>query len=51
MSKRSIFAIECSKMRCRLGLRPRPRCGSAAGGAYSAPPDPLAVGGKEGEGM
>ena len=33
-------------MRCRLGLRPDP-----AGGAYSAPPDPLAVGrvGRRGE--
>ena len=46
MSKLSRFAIECSKMRCRLGLRPRPRWESAAGGAYSAPQDPLAVRGE-----
>ena len=37
--KRPLFALEGSKMRCRLGLRPRPRWG-----AYSAPPEPLAVG-------
>ena len=26
--KRSLFAVECFKMHCRLGLRPRPRWGS-----------------------
>ena len=26
--KRPFLALECSKMRCRLGLRPRPRWGS-----------------------
>ena len=36
--KRLFFALECSKMRCRWGSAPDP-----AGGAYSAPPEPLAV--------
>ena len=40
--KRSLFALECSKMRCRLELRSRPRWGS-----LQRSPDPLAV---EGEG-
>ena len=34
--KLSLFALEGSKMRCRLGLCPGPRWR-----AYSAPPDPL----------
>ena len=37
--KRSLFALECSKMCCRVGLRPSPRWG-----AYSVPPEPPAVG-------
>ena len=36
----SIFVLECSKMRCQLGLRP-------SWGAYNAPPEPLAVGREE----
>ena len=36
--KRSLFALECSKMRFRLGLRPRPRWGS-----LQRSPEPLAV--------
>ena len=39
--KRSLFALECFKMRCRLGLRARPRWGS-----LQRSPDPLAVGGE-----
>jgi len=46
-----ILRLKCTKNRFRLGLRPRSRWG-----AYSAPPDPLAVfkgptsKGKEGKG-
>jgi len=32
------FMAKMHQIQFRLGLRPRPRCG-----AYSAPPDPLAV--------
>jgi len=32
-----ILRLKCTKIQFRLGLRPRP-----AGGAYSAPPGPLA---------
>jgi hypothetical protein len=39
--KRSLFALECSKMRCRLGLCPRPRWGS-----LQRSPNPLAVEGE-----
>ena len=61
----SDFKAKIHQIRFPLGFRPRPRWGSApnpAGGAYSAPPDPLAVfkgptskgregkGGKEGKG-
>ena len=35
------FNAKMHQNRFRLGLRPRPRW--AAGGAYSAPPDPLAA--------
>jgi len=34
--KQAKFDIKCSKMRWRLGLRPKPRWG-----AYDAPPYPL----------
>ena len=35
LPKLASFDLECSKMRWRLGLRPRPRWG-----AYDAPQDP-----------
>jgi len=35
----SDFKAKMHQIRCRLGLRPRPRWG---GGTYSAPPEPLA---------
>ena len=38
------FLSKMHRNRCRLGLRPRPRWG-----AYSAPPDPLAVWGRDRE--
>src|SRR6218665_1425688 len=40
LPKLASFDLKCSKMRWRLGLRPRPRWG-----AYDAPPDPLIVSG------
>src|SRR6218665_3175674 len=38
LPKLASFDLKCSKMRWRLGLRPRPRWG-----AYDALPDPLIV--------
>ena len=38
LPKLASFDLKYSKMRWRLGLRPRPRWG-----AYDAPPDPLIV--------
>src|SRR6218665_3360635 len=38
LPKLASFDLKCSKMRWRLGLRPRPRWG-----AYDPPPDPLIV--------
>src|SRR6218665_3051938 len=38
LPKLASFDLKCSKMRWRLGLRPRPRWG-----AYDAPSDPLIV--------